>query len=149
MKATIIERPATFDRVDRVKWAVGHQVLRGDDKLWILGSDLIYEVNGVRRKVPTGFTTDGASIPGVGQVLTGWKQWDEPQRWAAIVHDYLYCERNVIKAYADAAFRALLIAEGANWWMNTAMYWAVKLGGGQAYLTDQAAGPMIYKRGNQ
>lgn len=146
MKAEITERPQTFDRVDRVKWAVGQEVLRGDDRLWILGGPLVVEIDGKAYEVPTGFTTDGASIPRIGQILTSWQPWEPPQRWAAIVHDYLYSTPRVAKAFADHAFAAVLRAEGANWYQTNVMYLAVRFVGGHAYKIDQDAGPMIYER---
>jgi hypothetical protein len=140
-----VTRPATFDRVDRVKAAVGQPVLYGDDRLWILGQALTAIVDGDLVTVPRGFTTDGASIPRFGTWLTGWGPWEEPQRWGAIVHDWLYCSSGVSKAWADRAFRAVLASEGAGIVRRWAMYLAVRLFGGHAYRIDQASGPMIYR----
>jgi hypothetical protein len=76
ISARIVERPARFDRVDRVKAAVGQPVLPGDDRFWILGDPLVVQVDGGERiEVPVGFTTDGASVPGWAQTLTGWEPW--------------------------------------------------------------------------
>lgn len=148
MRATIIERPDNFDRVDRIKKEItGEKVLPDDHRYWILGGPLIVEVDGVLHTVPEGFTTDGASIPKPGQWLTGWDPWEPPQRWAAIVHDFLYCASGIAKKYADGAFRAVLIDEGANWYQHTVMYMAVKFFGSPAYHVDQALGPMIYVEG--
>lgn len=144
MDAIIIERPSTFDSVARVKEAVGEPVLWGDDALWILGQDMVFTVDGKDRRVPAGFTTDGASIPPFAQVLTGWAPWEEPQRWGAIAHDYLYCVPGVAKSYADHVFRALLRSEGAGWYRRSVMFWAVSWFGGHAYRIDQAQGPLIY-----
>lgn len=144
MEARIEHWPATFDRVDLVKQAVGRLVLPGDDRLWILGDELVIRVNAMEVTVPRGFVTDGASIPRLGQLLTGWGPWDEPQRLPAIVHDWLYCQRDTARTYADRAFRALLASEDAGWFRRTVMYWAVVLGGGSAYRIDQRQGPMIY-----
>lgn len=150
MKATIIERPDTFDRVDRVKQALAaagepvEPIEANDVNLWILGSSLIVEVDGARHEIPTGFTTDGASIPKWGQRLTGWDPWEPPQRWGAIVHDWLYCVPGVVKKYADYAFREVLRAEDANLWQREIMYGAVVVGGGGAYKADQVSGPRIY-----
>lgn len=143
MIVKILTRPTTFDRVDRVKKAAGQRVRSHDNEYWILGEPLTFMVDTRVFQIPKGFTTDGASIPEVGQLLTGWTRWDPPQRWAAIIHDWLYCA-DVTKDYADHAFRAALLAEGANWWMRTVMYRAVRWFGHNAYLTDQAAGPMVY-----
>lgn len=144
MEARVIERPATFDRVDRVKEAVGQDVLPGDDRLWILGQKLTFQVNGRPFVVPKGFTTDGASVPYLAQVLTGWKPWDEPQRWGAIVHDWLYCEPGTFRHFADQAFRGVLRSEGASWLRRTAMYWAVRVGGRPAFRADQAQGVTVF-----
>lgn len=144
MRASILERPDTFDRVDRVKWAVNQPVIPGDSRLWILGSPLIVEVDGQAYTVPKGFTTDGASIPSIGEVLTGWGPWNPPQRWAAICHDWLYCV-NVTKRFADSVFRAVLQSEHATWYQTNAMWLAVTLFGGPAYRSDQKEGPKVYE----
>jgi hypothetical protein len=148
VRARIVERPARFDRVDRVKGAVGQAVLPGDDRFWILGDPLVAEVEGGERiVVPVGFTTDGASVPGWAQAITGWDPWADPQRWAGVVHDWLYTQRGVAKAHADDVFRALLASEGANPVRREAMYLAVRLFGGAAYRQDQAAGPRLFPGG--
>jgi hypothetical protein len=144
MQAEIVERPTHFDRVDLVKEAAGQEVLPGDDALWILGEDLVVEVDGERIVVPAGFTTDGASVPGWAQWLTGWGPWEEPQRWAAIVHDWLYHQEGTSKWYSDQVFRALLEAEGASAFKSTVMFLAVTIGAWHAYSTDQATPPGIW-----
>jgi hypothetical protein len=157
MKATILSVPETFDRVDRVKESVGQEPRPGDDRLWILGGPLVVEIEAAplmpaRYVVPTGFTTDGASVPRLAQRLTGWRPWDEPQRWGAIVHDWLYCANGSPevgglrcgKPYADRAFRAVLSAAGASALRAEVMFLAVHLFGGPAYSADQAHGPEIW-----
>jgi hypothetical protein len=167
--AKIVQRPGSFARVDMVKIAAyvngtsTDPVQKGDDRLWILGDPLainLLAANGDRIDtviVPKGFVTDGASVPYLAQVLTGWRPWDEPQRWGAIAHDWLYCCNGrpvpggawdghlpaASKRGADRAFRAALSGAGARWPRHTAMYWAVKLFGGHAYRTDQSTGPTI------
>ena len=113
LSARIVQRPARFDRVDRVKAVVGQPVLAGDDRFWILGDPLVVQVDGGERiEVPVGFTTDGASVPGWAQTLTGWEPWQDPQRWAGVVHDWLYSQPGVSKSHADAVFRAGLRPKG-------------------------------------
>ena len=167
--AKIVQRPSSFARVDMVKIAAyvngtsTDPVQKGDDRLWILGDPLavnLLDAHGQRVDtviVPKGFITDGASVPYLAQVATGWRPWDEPQRWGAIVHDWLYCCNgrpvpghidigdlpDTPKPRADRAFRAVLRGAGAHWIRHTAMYWAVRLFGGHAYRTDQATGPTI------
>jgi hypothetical protein len=153
MHAYVVERPETFDRVDRVKGVVGQEVLPGDDQIWILGqplvvvfgsSELVAFGTGDRVTVPAGFTTDGASIPGFARWLTGWEPWDEPQRLPAIVHDWLYTQSGVSRHRADLAFRSLLHIEGAGRFKTEIMYVAVVIGGWPAYRTDQRQGPSVW-----
>lgn len=144
--ARITTRPVRFDRVDRVKLVVGDPVLPGDDRFWILGSPLVADADGDRIEIPTGFTTDGASVPDWAQWITMWKPWEDPQRWAGIVHDWLYTQRGVTKKYADQVFRSVLDSEGTGRFRRTAMYAAVVVGGGRAYRANQERGPRIYNR---
>ena len=140
--AEILERPERFDRVDRVKQVTGEQVLPGDDKVWILGDPLVVLIDGTERvEVPVGFTTDGASVPDWAQKLTGWGPWEPPQRWAGIVHDWLYSTKGVTKSHADAVLRAVLLAEHGGWFKDEMLFLAVVVGGGGAYASDQAHGP--------
>lgn len=145
MDARVIGRPteSQLARVDQVKLAVGDEPLEGDERFWILGEPLFLMIDTVLVTVSSGFITDGASVPKLAQHLTGWDPWEIPQRWPAVAHDWLYCERDTAKTYADTAFRALLVNEGANWYQSTVMHWAVKLFGGWAYRSDQDAGPRM------
>ncbi|MGK2959066.1 MAG: DUF1353 domain-containing protein [Acidimicrobiales bacterium] len=143
--AKIEQRPTHFDRVDRVKRAVGKPVLAGDDNFWILGEPLVVLINGNERiSVSTGFTTDGASVPVWAQRLTGWGRWEDPQRWGGILHDWMYTQRGTTKAHADNAFRDLLQSEGTCKWKREVMWAAVFVGGGPAYRKSQEKGPNIY-----
>lgn len=136
----ITTRPADdqFARVDLVKQYVGQEVLEGDDLTWILGTPLVVEVDdGEVITVPVGFTTDGASIPPFAQKLTGWKPFEGPQRWAGIVHDWLYYQDGYGRRRADEIFRDILRTEGASAFRTTVMYWAVRLFSGTAYRRNQ------------
>ncbi len=146
LTAKIITKPNRFDRVDRVKAVVGGQILPEDDRFWILGDPLAAEADHERVEIPTGFTTDGASVPAWAQRVTRWKPWADPQRWPGVVHDWLYSQAGVTKARADSMFRALLASEGAGWFKRKAMYTAVVVGGGSAYRANQARGPRISNR---
>lgn len=145
MQARILRYPEYFDNVARIKELVTHEpVLPGDEDAWMLGSPLIVEINEIEQAtVPIGFTTDGASVPPWAQVCTGWQKWEDPQRYPAIVHDWLYCKPGVAKRHADAVFHALLRSEGANLFQAWVMYLAVIIGGGWAYRADQDHGPVI------
>ncbi len=140
MNVTITSRPADeqFARVDLVKQAVGEPVLPGDDRNWILGEPVVVDVgDGEVVTVPLGFTTDGASIPAIAQRLTGWKPFEGPQRWAGIVHDWLYYQDGYDRKRADKIFRDILRSEGATGFRTAAMYWAVRLFGRAAYVSNQ------------
>lgn len=146
MHARILQYPEYFDNVARIKTEVTHQpVIPGDDEAWILGSPLVVEINGLEQvDVPIGFTTDGASVPPFAQVFTGWAKWEPPQKFPAIVHDFLYCKPGIPKHRADLVFRALLQEEGAHLFQVWIMYLAVVIGGGWAYRADQESGPAIF-----
>ena len=138
---TVTSRPADaeFARVDHVKQAVGQQVLPGDDESWILGRPLVVALDdGETVTVPLGFTTDGASIPRIARTLTGWGKFEGPQRWAGIVHDWLYYQPGYDRKRADQVFRDILSAEGASRFKTAAMYWAVRLFAGPAYRSNQS-----------
>ncbi len=146
LTATITVRPERFDRVDRVKEVVGEEILPGDERFWILGEPLVVQARNERIEIPTGFTTDGASVPAWAQRITGWEPWEDPQRWAGIVHDWLYAQPGVGKLHADNVFRAVLVAEGAGWFKRKMMYVAVVVGGWPAYRGNQERGPRIFVR---
>lgn len=84
---------------------------------------------GVRWEVPTGQTTDGASIPRwlwsvAGSPFTG------KYRRAAVIHDYL-CDQRSHPAYvAHRVFREGMEADGTSWWEALSKYAAVSLFGG-------------------
>lgn len=65
------------------------------------------------------------------------KAFERPQRWAGIVHNWLYHQRGYDKARTDAIFRAVLKSEGAGRIRTTSMYGAVKLFGRSAFERNQ------------
>ena len=144
-EARIIGVPSRFDRVDRVKAVVGQPIEPGDDRFWILGDPLIVEVDAERIDIPPGFTTDGASVPDWAQPLTGWDPWEDPQRWAGVVHDWLYSQPGVGKAHADNVFRSVLASQGAGWFKRDVMFRAVGAGGWSASRRTRARGPRIFR----
>ena len=144
--ARITTKPGRFDRVDRVKAVVGEEILDGDDRFWILGEPLFAEVDDDVIEVVVGFTTDGASVPRWAQRVTRWKPWEDPQRWAGIVHDWMYSTRGVEKRHADRVFHAVLVSERAGWLKRKLMFAAVVIGGGPASAANQQRGPRIFVR---
>jgi len=75
--------------------------------------------------VPDGFVTDFASIPRIARFLITGHGHD---RWAAVVHDYLYSVRYDRKM-ADAIFYEALLISEVNKIKARAMYRAVRTGG--------------------
>jgi hypothetical protein len=146
MNASVAARPAHFDRVDRVKVATRRLPEPGDDRLWILGGNLTFTVDGRVHCVPIGFVTNGTSIPRVGRLLTGhW--WTDERRWPVVCHDWLCSHPMAAKSYADAALRALLHAEGVPWWRREIMYFSTRWFGVRAWRTRAVRGPVIYDKG--
>jgi len=82
--------------------------------------------------VPAGFVTDFASIPAPGRILISGHGHD---RWAAVVHDYLYSIRHDRKQ-ADAVFLEALELMGVNLIKRRLMYRAVRTGGWFFYAKD-------------
>jgi Protein of unknown function (DUF1353) len=144
MLAAVLERPTTFDRVDLVKAALGDEPVPGDEKLWILGGDLIFEVDAATRCVPRGFTTDGGSVPPLVRRACGWTPFAPPERWPVVAHDWLYAHRGISRVWADAVLAALLASEGADWWSAAVIHRGVRLLGGATHAAHAEAGPMIH-----
>lgn len=141
LKLAIVSRPTDdqFARVDRVKHAVGHVILPGDEKYWILGEPLVLEVHdGETITVPAGFTTDGASIPLPIQLATSWKPFEGPQRWAGITHDWLYYQDGYKRSRADLMFKYILRAEYASCFQQNSMYAVCRCFSSMAYRRNQA-----------
>lgn len=82
--------------------------------------------------VPAGFVTDFASIPRVARILITGHGKD---RWAAVVHDYLYSIKHDRKE-ADSVFLEALECSGVNLLKRRTMYRAVRTGGWMFYAKD-------------
>ena len=83
--------------------------------------------------VPTGFVTDFASVPAPGRILISGHGHD---RWAAVVHDYLYSEKKFTRKQADEVFLEALELSGVNLVKRRIMYRAVRTGGWFFYAKD-------------
>jgi hypothetical protein len=84
--------------------------------------------------VPTGFQTDGASVPRVFWPIL---QPYGPYFPAAIIHDYLYCKCSnklgLERKDADLIFKEAMFNLGIGWLTRETIYRAVRLGGGIAW----------------
>jgi uncharacterized protein DUF1353 len=80
--------------------------------------------------VPAGFKTDFASVPRlpIAYLVAG----DVCHR-APLLHDFLYRQGQIPRAWCDRIFLEAMVAEGVSWWRRRAMYAAVRAAGGAAY----------------
>lgn len=87
-------------------------------------SDLL----GLTVTVPKDFRTDFASVP---RIVGAYLLFGGKGRRAAVVHDFLYSGGiEVTREVADRVFREALIATGYGRFTVSAMYAAVRVGGG-------------------
>ena len=98
---------------------------------WIVSSPLIYVSNvGVEYVVPTGTTTDLASIP-VG--LRNIVNQNGKSRSPAVLHDFFYRTGSQPRNIADKLFYEALLSKGVQKTTAYAMYIAVRLFGASSY----------------
>jgi hypothetical protein len=79
--------------------------------------------------VPTGYITDGSSIPRIlWPVFTPW--YTEARR-ASCIHDYIYSHlyKSHTRKFADKAFKAILLKDGSSKFVAYIFYRAVRLFG--------------------
>lgn len=108
-------------------------------RTWRLIDPLRYEVghrgSGLWIEVPSGFITDGASVPPWARPwLAVWGTYGR----AAVVHDYLYRrlrgrdphEHALTRALADAVFFEAMRPLGTAYWLRWVLWAAVRVGGG-------------------
>ncbi len=99
-----------------------------DIKQWVVVDSFIYAEDQAHvYKVPSGFATDGASIPRFFWRVIGHPYEPKVVR-AAVVHDYLYRDKDVevTKEQADKVFRDILKRDGVGKIKRNLMYYAVK-----------------------
>ena len=83
--------------------------------------------------VPTGFITDFASIPRIfWQLLPS----DGIYTYPAVIHDYLYWSQHTERKTADKIFRYAMQDFNVDDSTVTAIYTAVRLGGGLAWRSN-------------
>ena len=78
--------------------------------------------------VPAGFVTDLASIP---PLLRPVFDQNDASRQPAVLHDWLYCSKNLSRSEADALFLEALAHVGVGRLRRLAMYAAVRAFGGR------------------
>jgi len=82
--------------------------------------------------LPAGWTTDGASIPKAFRWFAG-HPFDEDMQLAFLWHDALYATHYESRAFADALYVACLAYEGVGYMRRKAQYYALRMGGGNAW----------------
>lgn len=87
--------------------------------------------------VPAGFCFDGASVPWFGWVAS-YTPFHCRVVAAALVHDWLYVNHQVVRSVADQIFYDLLILNQAHPVKAKLMYRAVAIAGDQYYKHDGA-----------
>jgi hypothetical protein len=80
--------------------------------------------------VPVGFVTDFASIPRVAWSIL---PPDGDYTYPAVVHDYLYWSQKTTREDADKVFQMMMKEFGIGASVITAIYTAVRAGGGSAW----------------
>lgn len=94
-----------------------------------LADDYIVYVNDACYKVPSGYVTDGASIPRALWWL--WPPYNTDSMIAAVLHDYMYSHlwREITKDRADLIFYETMLHCGASPLKAKLFYTAVRYGG--------------------
>ena len=124
MNATITQKTPQF--------LTSLEVERISDSTWRLLSPLIYD-SALRPHVvfvPTGFTTDFASVPRL-PIIYAWVG-NKGQR-AAVIHDCLYRRAKETRSLCDAIFREALSLDNVGFVARWAMWAGVRCFGWQFY----------------
>lgn len=99
--------------------------LTGRGTRWMVSRDWVVVIDGERYTIPAGYVFNGSSIP--------WFLWwlfpptYAPAWEASCFHDLCYSHlwRQVTKRFADDAFRAIMLQQGANSAVAAVFYQAV------------------------
>ena len=107
--------------------------MRGDSRIFRLTSPFRYLSEIGEIEVPTGFLTDGASVPRIF-----WNIFSPFGNYfpAALIHDYLYSKSStwlITRAEVDEIFLDAMKDVGVGWITRRTIYRAVRLGGWASY----------------
>lgn len=102
---------------------------------WVVDSPLVYwsMVTDETYTVPTGFTTDFASVPRLPIVFN--IAGDTAHR-ASVLHDWLYTTKTVTRELADRIYLEAMQSTKVDYWKCILMYAAVRLLGSKYYGRD-------------
>ena len=79
--------------------------------------------------VPSGFTTDFASVPKSIKAIYSFKSTRE----AALLHDFLYSKKQLSRKTCDNLFLEQMKLSGVSWFVRTVFYHSVRVFGGSHY----------------
>ena len=101
------------------------------DGTWSLMADWSVYLEGHWFRLPSGFVTDGASIPRLLWRVCG-TPMDVPRLYAALVHDWIYSggDPDATRADADLVYREILLALDYPKLKAYVEYYALRLFGG-------------------
>lgn len=99
VKAPAAKRP---DAPQLKRLGNGHYKVR---KPWTV------EIGGRVWQIPAGYKCNGITAPNRVKASLG-DGAERPETWAAVFHDWLFTQKGVSRAQADAAFHELLLAYG-------------------------------------
>jgi hypothetical protein len=95
------------------------------DGNWLLLSPLSVLIDGTTYTVPAGFPTDLASVPRLPGLYT---LFGGKARRAAVLHDWLYSQREYPREWCDAVFYSAMTTE-EGWFTRGMMWLGVRVGG--------------------
>ena len=107
--------------------------MKGSSRCFVLTSDFRYVSSLGTVTVPSGFVTDGASIPKVfWSILSPFGDYFA----AAVIHDFLYSKSNqntFTRLQCDNIFKEAMFNIGVPWYRRDVIYRAVRTFGGAFY----------------
>lgn len=109
--------------------------MRGTSRVFRIERPFRYFSSKGKITVPTGFLTDGASIPHpLWSILDPWG----PYFSAALIHDFLYSRRssphhNLSRLESDLIFKEAMFNIGVDWLRREIIYRAVRMFGGSSF----------------
>lgn len=109
----------------------------GDMAIWVLEHYQRMSTSRGRVTIPTGFETDGLSIPAFAWPIVG--PASGPAFRAGLLHDFLYSKqsdakwRHIDRKTADLLFREAMYNLGIGWMRRELIYRAVRAFGWRSY----------------
>lgn len=103
-----------------------------EERSYRVAHRVVFEVGGVTLGVPSGFKTDGASVPRFFWRLIG-TPYEPDFIGPAVAHDFAYKTKKLKRSVADRMFRLLLARTGVSGARRWLMWLSVRLVGWMFY----------------